>query len=212
MRARFAESVEALAVLAVTLPAALLSGQSSLWFLVPFALVTLSRRDYSEFGLDLAPAARARWGGLGFHAATAVIVFVPYAVGHYLLARWLLGQRFHFQLPDALPWLLADQLLGIGLPEEFFFRGYLQSQLNRTFGRPWQLLGVRCGWGLPLASALFALCHVPLGGVGQLIVFFPGLLYGWLRERTDGVLVPTIYHAFSNVLLKIMLASLHPGA
>jgi len=183
--------------------------QSSLWFLVPFVIITVSRRDYAEFGLDLSPPARAQWGGATFHVATAIAVFIPYAIGHYLLAHWFLGQRFEFRLPDGLLSLLIDQLLGVGLPEEFFFRGYLQTQLNRSLGRPWQLLGARWGIGLPLAAALFAVCHVPLGGVGQLIVFFPGLLYGWLRERTDGVAVPTVYHAVSNVLLRTMLTSLH---
>ncbi|HTO58413.1 MAG TPA: CPBP family intramembrane glutamic endopeptidase [Pseudomonadales bacterium] len=201
--------IEALAVLAVTLPVALLTQQSSLWFLVPFVLITLSRRDYAEFGLDLSPSARARWGSAAFHAATVVAVFVPYAIGHYLLARWFLGRHFTFQLPESPLSLLIDQLLGVGLPEEFFFRGYLQTQLNRSFGRPWQIFGARWGAGLPLAAALFALCHVPLGGAGQLIVFFPGLFYGWLRERTDGVVVPTIYHAVSNILLKTILVSLH---
>ena len=31
------------------------------------------------------------------------------------------------------------QLVVVGLSEEFFFRGYLQTQLNRAFGRPYQL-------------------------------------------------------------------------
>ena len=208
MRKRFLPSAEALGVLAITLPAALLTHQPSLWFVVPFVIVTVSRRDYAEFGLDLSPPARARWGGVAFHATTAAVVFVPYSIGHYLFAHLVFGQHFAFRLPDALPWLVVDQLLGVGLPEEFFFRGYLQSQLNRSFGRPWELLGSRVGVGLPLAAGLFALCHVPLGGVSQLIVFFPGLLYGWLRERSDSVVVPTVYHAASNIVLKTILVSL----
>lgn len=195
-------------MLALTLPAALLVGQSSLWFLVPFVLITVSKRDYADFGLDLTPAARDRWGRLGFHAILSAAVFIPYAIGHIALARWLRGQHFSLAFPDNFGWLCFEQLFGIGLPEEFFFRGYLQTQLNQSFGRPWQLLGARWGVGLPLAAALFALCHVPMGGPGQLIVFFPGLLYGWLRERTDSVLVPTVYHAVSNVLLRIILVSL----
>jgi membrane protease YdiL (CAAX protease family) len=41
-----------------------------------------------------------------------------------------------------------------------------------------------------------------------MIVFFPGLLYGWLRARTDTIIVPTLYHAASNILMKVMIASL----
>jgi len=207
--ARLVPTLEALALLAVTLPAALWSRQSSLWFLIPFVVITIRGRDYAEFGLDLSPAARAQWGTLRFHLATSALIFVPYAIGHFLLARWAFGQHFEMRFPADLPWLAFDQLIGVGLPEEFFFRGYLQSQLNRTCGRPWQLLGVRWGPGLVIAATLFAFCHVPLGGIAQLIVFFPGLFYGWLRERTDSVAVPTIYHAASNLLLKVMVLSLN---
>ena len=50
-----------------------------------------------------------------------------------------------------------------------------------------------------------------VGGPARLIVFFPGVLYGWLRARTDTIVVPTLYHAASNVLMQIMLASLASG-
>jgi len=59
-----------------------------------------------------------------------------------------------------------------------------------------------------VAAALFAACHVIYGGPVRLIVFFPGLLYGWLRARTGTILVPTFYHAGSNLLMQVMLASL----
>ncbi len=206
MSARWLPSIEAIFVLAVTLPAALLTRQPSLWFLVPFLLLTLLRRDYDDYGLNL--DAWRQWGNLRFHLLNIGGVFLPYVVGHCLLARFWFGQHFSFGWPDQLPWLLIDQLLGVALPEEFFFRGYLQSRLNRSFGRPFEVLGARCGLGLVVAAALFAACHVPLGGPAQLIVFFPGLWYGWLRERTDSVVVPTVYHAVSNVLLRVMLSSL----
>jgi len=206
VRTNFSASVEALALLAITLPSALLLRESSLWFLIPFALITLQRRDYTEYGLDL--WSRARWGGVRFHVLNVGVVFGAYALGHVLLARWFFGQHFNLQLPEHPYWLLVNQLLAVALPEEFFFRGYLQTQLNRSFGRPFVLLGARVGIGLPVAAALFALCHVPLGGATQLIVFFPGLWYGWLRERTDGIAVPIVYHALSNVLMRVILTSL----
>jgi len=45
------------------------------------------------------------------------------------------------------------------------------------------------------------------GGWSRLLVFFPGLLYGWLRARSGTVLVPTVYHALSNLLLQVLRAS-----
>jgi hypothetical protein len=206
---RWWPAVEAVLLLAVTLPLALLIGQPSLWFLIPFALITLRGRDYAAYGLDL--SARSRWGGLGFHAAMVFGIFVPYLLGHIGLARMVHGSRFALTLPDHFGGLLIEQLLGVALPEEFFFRGYLQSQFNRSFSRRLSVFGAPCGVGLLLAAALFAACHVPLGGPGQLIVFFPGLWYGWLRERTDSVVIPTVYHALSNVLLRVVVVSLVPA-
>jgi membrane protease YdiL (CAAX protease family) len=207
LRSRLAPAAEALLLLAITLPAALLTRQPGLWFLIPFVVITVRRRDYAEYGLEL--SSWRQWHGARFHLTVLAATFAPYTVGHYAVANWLYDQQFDLTLPPGLGWMMLDQLLGVALPEEFFFRGYLQSQLNRSLPGRYTLLGARCGAALPATAALFALCHVPAGGPGQLMVFFPGLLYGWLRERTDSVVVPTVYHAASNLLLKTMLLSLH---
>jgi membrane protease YdiL (CAAX protease family) len=131
-----------------------------------------------------------------------VAVFLPYAFGHWLWAYTTAGATFDFRLPEHLGSLVFNETLIVALPEEFFFRGYLQTQLDKTFGRPYRFLGADVGFGLPIAAAVFALCHVPFGGPPRMIVFFPGLLYGWLRARTDTIIVPTLYHAASNVLMK----------
>lgn len=200
---RYGPLLEALALLALTFPLAIGLHLSTLWFVLPLVVVTVTKRPYADYGLTL-----ERPGSVAFHAAVMVGVFVPYIVGHYGWARWWQGARFHFQLPPDLLRTTFDQLLLIALPEEFFFRGYLQTQLDRVWGRPCRLLGTSWGIGLPVTAALFALCHVPYGGPARLIVFFPGLFYGWLRARTGTIAVPTAYHALSNLLMQVMLVSL----
>jgi membrane protease YdiL (CAAX protease family) len=200
---RYKPIAEALALLLVTFPIAVGLHLSTLWFVLPFALVTLAKRPYAEYGLSVDNP-----GSFRFHVAVTVVVFVPYLIGHYLFAHWTAGLAFHFRVPPRFPALAVDQVLLYALPEEFFFRGYLQTQFDRVYGRPYQFLGARWGLGLPVADALFAVCHVVYGGPVRLIVFFPGLLYGWLRARTDTILVPTFYHAGSNLLMQLMLASL----
>src|SRR4029079_18211845 len=106
-------------------------------------------------------------------------------IGHYLFAHLFTGAEFHLRLPADFAREILEQFLVIGLSEEMFFRGYLQTQLDRSWGRPWTIFGARVGIGFILASALFAVCHVFHGGPARLVVFFPGLLYGWLRARTD---------------------------
>jgi len=200
---RYEPVIEGLALLAVTFPIAIGLHLSTLWFVVPLAVLTLTKRPYPEYGLCF-----DRPGSIRFHGAVIAIVFLPYAIGHYLLAHWWLGTSFRFRLPPDLLRSTFDQVLLTALPEEFFFRGYLQTQFDRVWDRPYRLFGADWGIGLLLAAALFAGCHVPFGGPGRMIVFFPGLLYGWLRERTGTIAVPTVYHAFSNLLMQTMLVSL----
>jgi membrane protease YdiL (CAAX protease family) len=200
---RYAPIAEAMALLAVTFPLAVGLHLPTLWLLTPLAVITLTRRAYPMYGLSL-----QRPGSAAFHAAVISGVFVPYAIGHYALEHWWRGVPFHLRMPPYFLGSVVEQLLLIALPEEFFFRGYLQTQFDRVYGRPYRLLGAQWGVGLPAAALLFAVCHVTYGGAARLIVFFPGLLYGWLRARTDTILVPAVYHAASNLLMQIMLASL----
>jgi membrane protease YdiL (CAAX protease family) len=195
--------LEALAVLAVTLPLAVELRYPTLWFVAPFAVITVTGRPYDVYGLTL-----RRPGSIGFHVVTATLIFGGYALLHYAFARAVLGLRFELTLPDDFADVVLTQLLVIGLSEEFFFRGYLQTHLNCRFGRPWQLLGARFGWGLPLAAVLFGLCHLVTGDITRLRVIVFGLFAGWLRERTDTIAVPATYHGVANVLYEVMARSM----
>nr|MBC7243975.1 CPBP family intramembrane metalloprotease [Chloroflexota bacterium] len=99
----------------------------------------------------------------------------------------------------------------LGLGEELFFRGYIQSRLNAVFGRPFQFYGVNWGWGVIITSALFGLMHVlNLGslvmGAWQLTpwwgfwTFFAGLALGFVREKTGSIAAPTILHGLPQAL------------
>jgi membrane protease YdiL (CAAX protease family) len=200
---RYQPIAEALVLLAVTFPLAVGLHVPTLWLLTPLALLTFTKRPYHTYGLTWEQP-----GSLVFHVGVGLVVFVPYVIGHYAWAHWWLGASFHLRWPPAFFESAIDQVLAIALPEEFFFRGYFQTECDRAFGKPYRCLGTNYGPGLLLAAAAFAACHVPFGGPARLIVFFPGLLYGWLRARTSTIAVPVAYHAVSNLLMSIMLASL----
>ena len=194
---------EALALLAVTFPLAVGLRVPTLWFLVPLAVITFTNRSYAAYGLTW-----QRPGSITFHTVVILTVFPAYLLGHYAIAHWWWGARFQFRWPPVFAASVVDQVLAIALPEEFFFRGYFQTECDRVFGKPRRVLGAECGPGLPLAAAVFAVCHILYGGPARLIVFFPGLFYGWLRARTATIAVPVAYHAVSNLLMSIMVASL----
>lgn len=99
-------------------------------------------------------------------------------------------------------WLFGLQVLMVALPEEWFYRGYLQAQLEASWPAPqWRILGASLGWGWLLGSALFALGHLVLDPrPARLLVFFPSLLFGWMRARTGSVIPGALFHAACNVL------------
>ena len=113
-----------------------------------------------------------------------------------------------FETHKGYGWLLtflAVQLLLIALPEEIFYRGYLQTRLQGVFKRRWVVLGGDVGPAVLVTSALFALGHlVAIPSASRLAVFFPSILFGWLRDRTCSVAGPVILHALSNVLLTVL--------
>jgi len=200
---RWLPAIEAVGLLLIALPTALWLRTSAVWLLLPAAYLALAKRDLEGYGLTLRGVP-----GWRFHAALLAFVFGPYVAGHYLYGTWLLGMQFAWSLPENFFALALDHLLGVGLAEEFFFRAYMQTQFDRVWAPRWSLLGTRVGPGFILANTLFAACHVFHGGPVRLVVFLPGLLYGWLWARTGSVFVPAFYHGFSNILMAVMLASL----
>ncbi len=96
-----------------------------------------------------------------------------------------------FQLPES-PGFLFFQLLGVALPEEIYFRGFLQQGMNNNMR------------AIVVVSFLFAFIHIPqLLFYGQFLApltFFPSLIMGYLYTKTGNVVASTIFHFLSNVV------------
>ena len=133
---------------------------------------------------------------------TAAIVFPLLFLGVWFLARRGLALPL-LPAPSGsrwAPWILY-LIAYIAAPEELFFRGYVQGSLRQCLkslapGRPklWDALAVTG------AAVLFAAAHVAVfHSAVQAWVFFPALIFGWLRVRTGGVWAPMLFHGCSNV-------------
>ncbi|MGH7860213.1 MAG: myxosortase family intramembrane protease [Candidatus Binatia bacterium] len=197
-------AVESLLATGVTLYLALRLDRPSVWAVVPVVLLALPGRRPEDYGLD----ARLTPPPLRGHLLLGAAALLGYTAAHFLVVRWLTGASFSPRLPPEPGWLLVQQLVVVAFPEELFFRGYLQSNLNRIFARPFRLFGARFGPALPLQAATFALCHVVGGDWTRLRVFFFGLLAGWLRERNGAIAAPVVYHAAANFWYALLAASL----
>ena len=82
--------------------------------------------------------------------------------------------------------------------EEIIFRGIVYSTLRAKFGFPVSLIG---------SAAIFALAH-GYGSVAFLTVFWSGMLWAWLYDRTGSLVPGMCAHAVNNGLVVYFLVAL----
>jgi membrane protease YdiL (CAAX protease family) len=147
---------------------------------------------------------------LGFAAYAALLPELPAPLAR-ALAPYAGAPRLAFRLPDRFALSVLLQLLVVALPEELLYRGFVQTAWARTAPeRGVTVLGARLGAGFVTTQALFALGHLVVFQPWRLGTFFPGLLFGWLRERTGGLAAPVVLHALSNLFIATLEASFYP--
>ncbi|MBV9949825.1 MAG: CPBP family intramembrane metalloprotease [Myxococcales bacterium] len=143
----------------------------------------------------------------GWGAGLLAIVAIPFFFGW---RAWWDHRMPHLAFALSVrPLDAADEILAqvfvIALPEEAFYRGYLQTRLDDVWPPRWGLVGARVGPGLLVAAAIFAAGHlVTVQQATRLAVFFPALVFGWLRARTGGVGASVCFHALCNVYSQVL--------
>lgn len=193
-------------------------GIAAVFLLTPRWLLDRRGADWRHYGLTLQPLRR----GLLFFAATIAVVFPLFLVGFVVYYDFLCGRGMLPRLcADWLGWsgasprLPADfwsqilmQTVVIALPEEFFYRGWLQGRLQDAWPNRWRVLGVQVGPALIGAAVLFGVAHFSVDGdVRRLATFFPALVFGWMRAATGSILAPVLFHAACNLYMDVLLAS-----
>ncbi len=103
---------------------------------------------------------------------------------------------------------VAKELFTIALPEEVFHRGYLMSALEQRWPARRRILGAPLGLAALLACLIFAVGHL-VGelALARLATFFPSLVFSWLWRRSGSLWAPALFHAASNLLMSVLLAS-----
>ncbi len=141
----------------------------------------------------------------GFALAVASVVFPPFVVGFWIW--WGPSHPFVWHPTADFASFVLSQFVLVGLPEEALFRGYVQTRLGDRFTHKTRVLGTELS--VPawiLQSVLFALVHLATEpNVQKLAVFFPGLLFGWMRARRGGIGASIVFHALSNVIAEILV-------
>lgn len=114
-----------------------------------------------------------------------------------LAALWLVSMLAIAALLLAYPRTLMPFLrilLLAALPEEWFFRGYLQKRYgNGTVA-------------ILIVSLMFSLLHFLTRDIeAALLVFVPSVTFGWLYQKTGDLLLIVLVHALSNLVYFIYL-------
>ena len=164
-------------------------------------------RGMVELGRAIARALPSAARELGVALAVCAVVFPPFAVGFWL---WYgPAHPFALRLPDDPASFALAQVVVVALPEEAFFRGFVQTRLTDAAPRTVRLLGADVSLAALVGqAALFALVHFVVDlQPGRLAVFFPGLVFGWLRARRGGIGAGVWMHAASNFWSAVLQAS-----
>src|SRR6202142_1713907 len=180
--------------------------------------------DYRDAGLRVSPIAL----NLGVLAVMAALTLPAFVGGFFvfygrvctvpasaatrffeaLCNRWLGFSDGRLHLPPRFGLLALSQLVVVAIPEELFFRGYLMERLERVWPPTRQIFGAKGGRALLACSALFALGHLLVIPTPQrLAVFFPALVFGWMRARTGSIAAGATFHALCNLVSEVLHTS-----
>ena len=197
---------------------------AAIFLYLPFWISGRRGEDLSAYGFTWRPLGRSLAFGLGGPA----IVFPLFAVGFALFyrqvcapgapaflaalapPRWCLGFRglgalAHPRLPGGFLESAFANVVVVAIPEELFFRGYLLARLEKAFPPRHRVLGGGVGVALVISAALFAVGHLFVGfDPRRLAVFFPGLLFGWMRSATGSIAAGSMVHAGANLTIDLL--------
>ncbi len=158
-------------------------------------IVRMINKKYSNFEEIQIPK-KKYWTNL---IVISILLTFPILLG-------LVSGKLSIQIISTVIW----QFIFSGFGEEIFFRGYIQSRLNQSFGRPFEWKGIRFGWGLIISAAAFGVTHmlntanIWLGDFNLAwwwgtFTFVGGLLFGLLREKTQSIIAPGVLHGLDAV-------------
>ncbi|NCG19210.1 MAG: CPBP family intramembrane metalloprotease [Rhodobacterales bacterium] len=133
------------------------------------------------------------------------VILLPFLIGYHFWQTLVMGFQYEGLWPESPIKLIGYQLFFVAIPEEFFYRAYMQSRLDEVFRPKWRIFGADLGWGWILTCLLFAFGHsIVLFQWWHFAIFFPSLVFGWMRARTGGIIAGALFHAWSNITVSIL--------
>ena len=176
---------------------------SILVYLVVIIVITLFRKFLPGFVLPIAALLfflapylmKSKVTGLKWNLRGVLLGLVASVI---ILSIYLVIVNKPIKLGKISYTLLILQLFLVSLPEEVFFRGYLQEKIGNNLK------------GILIVSSLFAIGHfvtlclgggyVGVGCMKTLLTFFPSIVMGYMYAKTGTLWGNVIFHFLANVV------------
>jgi hypothetical protein len=142
---------------------------------------------------------------LGFALVIAVMVFPPFALA---FSFWHSpNHALSITLPDDPVSFALAQILVVALPEEAFFRGYLQTRLMDVMPSTLRIGRTEFPWlAILTQAAVFGLLHFAVDlDITRLSVFFPAIAFGVMRSLRGGIGAAVFFHALCNLYSDVLV-------
>jgi len=177
-----------------------------------------SYQDYKLYFYGFfAKSQTKNWRGflsdLGYFLSAIILTFTPYIFIYHLL---LLNETsfnsqiltFNLTFPDNFFQMLIINTFIVALPEEVFYRSFLQTRLLKIWPNQRFLFLLPLGRSILITNLFFALAHF-IGDFNyfRLLTFFPGLVFSFLTYYSKSIMGAVIYHALCNVLSAVLSSS-----
>lgn len=129
----------------------------------------------------------------------SALVFPVFLIGNHFY-QMIFGKNYHTAMTTDWGNVIITHLI-IAFGEEFFFRGYMQEVLQKHFPSSKKIAGISISMAVTLTSVVFAFSHSLITlSWWHPFIFFPSLLFGLLKEKTQAIWAPTLFHAACNLV------------
>ncbi|MCL4479251.1 MAG: CPBP family glutamic-type intramembrane protease [Deltaproteobacteria bacterium] len=178
-----------------------------LFLYIPVMILFIKKKSPELYGLGK----KGMLSGMIKAIAMVIIIFPLYSTGFYFYMKWFyhLAMTLSFIHTLSILRFAFYDLLMVAIPEEVFYRGYLQSELKRCDRKKFHFAGIEIGVSFVIVNILFALGHlIVIQDIARLAVFFPGLVFSWLKEKDYNISGSVTFHWLSNVLSFLLFSML----
>jgi uncharacterized protein len=190
------------------LPEIFLAAVPILFMYAPVWLCNYREVDsYDRYPLAL-PALSDRatwWRAIRLNVVVIGVISIPFLALYHYWQTLVFGFEPVGLLPSEPLKLIGYHLFFVAIPEEFFYRGYIQSRLDEAWSPRWKILGATLGPGWLVTCVVFAFGHSLVQFQWwHFAIIIPSLAFGWMRARTGNIVAGAFFHAWCNITVSTL--------